>query len=340
MVFFRADANQHIASGHIMRCISIAQRFIARGEETKFIVADDGSSHILKEKNMSYVILHTHWDNLDGEIEYVKCILGKYVNPLIIVDSYYVTRNYVEQLIPYGRVCYLGSSRESLGNLYALINYSVNVDYDFYTTNYGKDTKLLLGPSFLPLREEFIKTHPQKSPHLRPQIILTTGGTNPNSCIEKILSSLVRSSFFPSIDVHVIIGSLFNFSGDLLTKYIYEENIIIHTKVKNMAELMREGDIAISANGTTVYEFMALHVPVISFAMVEEQLQAAKKMESLYIVEYCGAFYKAEKECLDNIVNKTRLYVEKSELRLSLSEKASRIIDKKGCDRIYNALMS
>ena len=58
MVFFRADSNKQIASGHIMRCISIAQAFKDAGEDVTFLIADENPILMLERAEMKYHNLH------------------------------------------------------------------------------------------------------------------------------------------------------------------------------------------------------------------------------------------------------------------------------------------
>lgn len=339
MIFFRADANQHIATGHIMRCISIAQRFKYHGHEVTFLIADNYPVSLLKKFGMDYHVLNSVWDNLDYETETIIDILKMYEKPLFIIDTYSVTRHYVESLIPFCKCCYLGSKHEYLGALYALINYSVSIDYGFYSSNYTRPTKMLLGPSFIPLREEFLRECEEIKSNKKCRVFLTTGGSNPNHYIEKILRQIVSDSIIKIIEVEVIAGRMFDDIEAIREGFEHFENIHIHENVKSMAEIMRFCDLAISANGSTVYELSACRVPVISFAMVKEQVNAAEKLSQMGLTEYCGEIYEDEETCIKRISEKLSQYVGSSQRRADLADKASSLIDGKGCERIYQSLI-
>ena len=54
MIWIRADANEEIGSGHIMRCLSIAAALKEREEEVCFLIADDGAVRLLREKGQAW----------------------------------------------------------------------------------------------------------------------------------------------------------------------------------------------------------------------------------------------------------------------------------------------
>lgn len=340
MVFFRADSNKHIASGHVMRCISIAQAFKDAGDEVAFLIADDNPVQMLERTGMRYHNLHSVWNQLMGEIETMKSLLRSYDKPLLIIDTYQVSRGYVEALLPYARICYLGSKPEYLGELQALINYSTDIDYNFYTDNYGYTTELLLGASYAPLRKEFLQVEHKESIEGRCRILLTTGNTDQRQYVERIMSAIGSSPLFHHLVINVVVGSMFENKEKLHTLYDNIENVRLHENVKSMSSLMEESDLAVSANGTTVYELAAAHVPTITFSMVKEQIKSARKLSELGVVDYCGEIYHNESACIENIVDRIGKYATCSEARTALAAKANSIVDGRGCERIVNRLMS
>ena len=338
MVIFRVDANQYIATGHLMRCISIAQRFVAHGEFVKFLIADNNPAVILEKYGMDYEVLNTKWNVLDYEIVAVKEILQSYNKPLFIIDTYSVTPKYVESLIPYSKCCYLGGAQVYLGKLYALINYSVSVNRDFYAQNYGTDTKLILGPKYMPLREEFMGMHHKTIKTSRCNVLLTTGGSNPNQYIEKILRKIIQSDIFASIEINLILGGMFKNVESIRDEFGRHTNITMYENVESMAKIMSQCDLAITANGSTVYELAACNVPAITFAMAKDQIQSAEKLYTMHMTEYCGVIYDDENSCIEKIVDNLIIYIQSFERRQALASKAGSLIDGRGCEHIYEAL--
>lgn len=337
MIYFRADSNSHIASGHIMRCITIASFFKKKGYDVEFLIADENPIQMLERASMPYTVLNSQWDDLSDEVESVSNILKRDYESTLIIDTYQVNRSYVELLKPFAAIYYLGSKQEYLGALEGIINYSTDIDYEFYNTQYDKSTKLLLGPSYAPLREEFCNV-PEHYNLKNFRILLTSGNTNQNGCIEKILETLTTSDIFQSLIIDVIVGNMFTNKQELQHRYSMYENINLHYNVSSMAEIMKNSSLSIAANGTTVYELAASNVPIISFAMVNEQVSSAKGLQSLGVVDYAGSFFDKETECLNHIQSSVKLYFSNRELLRTLGKKAHIVIDGKGCEKIYNSI--
>lgn len=125
-VFFRADSNKNIASGHIMRCISIALELISRKQSVMFLIADQNPVEMLSRYKMPYMVLNSCWSDLSIEVGFVKEILKSNTLPVLIIDTYSVNKAYIEQLSEFAIICYLGSKKEDLGELDLLINYNLN----------------------------------------------------------------------------------------------------------------------------------------------------------------------------------------------------------------------
>ena len=338
MIYIRADSNPEIASGHVMRCLAIAQAFQDMGQKVIFLTADDYPSKILKQANFQNIVLNSVWNDLSQEVEKVKDILSQNKNSLLFIDTYQVTRSYVESLMPYAKICYLGSKREYLGNINAVINYSTKIDYEFYSNNYdASKTKLLLGYSYAPLRKEFqnISLHFREKVQ---QIFLSTGNTDPYNLLEKLISLLLSTKETKNINLNVIVGSMFKNRDKLYLQYENINNIHLYENVQDMGSLMQNMDLAISANGTTVWELAAAGVPVISFAMVKEQEPNAVQMGKLGLVNYCGNTYQNESECMTKILDKTKMYCSDYEARKNLVYQARKVIDGKGSLRIASQI--
>ena len=339
MVFFRADSNNIIAGGHIMRCLALAKTMISVGEKVCFLIADENPVSVLAEAGLDYIILYSNWQDLLTDVEQVKSILQKEQNSTLLIDTYSITKEYVEKLKPYAKIMYLGSKAEFLGELDLLINYSTDIDYGFYNRNYSQRTVLLLGPAYAPLREEFQNSEKCYNDSIK-RILLTTGNTDRAHMVNSVLATLLPLIEETEIIIDTIIGRLFDDKDHLHKTYDNNNQVVFHENVKSMSSIMKNCDLAISANGTTVYELSAMGVPTLTFAMVAEQTRSGEALSKLGVVDYCGRSYEDQESCLKAIYSRVSYYMTHNEELISLAHKAHDLIDGKGCKKIVDRILN
>lgn len=156
MIGFRVDANETIATGHLMRCMAIAKGFRNKGEEVIFFLAEEKETKRLKEQDLPYVILHSGWRNLEQELPVFKQVLTQYPVTKLIVDSYQATRHYLESLNQNVKTIYMDDMGTEYYPIAGVIHYS-NWPWDTaYEKRYeNMDTICMAGMQYTPLREEF-----------------------------------------------------------------------------------------------------------------------------------------------------------------------------------------
>lgn len=336
MVYIRTDSNPVISGGHIMRCLAVAQALIENGIEVCFLTADENPVTILEKECIPYIVLNSDWKDLMTDIDKVKELLIKDDNALLLIDTYHITKVYVEELSQYAKIAYLGSKSEYLGQLDLLINYSTDIDFVFYSSNY-KNTSLLLGPSFAPLRREFRNIIPEYRKAVG-RILLTTGNTDNNNFVSSIIKGLLPIISDKPIMLDVIVGPMFGYKDQLHLAYDDCPCVELHENVKSVSSIMKECDLAISANGTTVYELSALGLPTISFAMVEEQVKSAEALNKLGAVDYCGKAFENVYSCINTIIERVSFYIDHRDDMIALAKRAHNLIDGNGVQKIVAAI--
>ena len=101
---------------------------------------------------------------------------------------------------------------------------------------------------------------------------------------------------------------------------------------------MKNASLAISANGTTIYELAASHVPTISFSLVTEQVNSAKALSSLGVVKYAGEMFSNMEECLNTIIYYVQNLQSNPLALMQLGKNAHHVIAGNGCEKIFNVV--
>lgn len=338
-IAIRADGNSTIATGHIMRCLSIAAALKKSGNDCIFIVADEQSHTLLKTADYPVIILNSLWNNLESEIPAMLKVLKENSIDKIIVDSYYATEKYLEELETVCPAIYIDDLFEIHPKISAIINYAVyGSPLPYITYHSGTKTKLLLGTKYAPLRAEFQNTHSLFHEHVS-RILTTAGGADTYNAAGKIVTAAVHDSFFDEIEFHVVSGKL-NANLPQLNDIAAKHNkVILHQDVKTMAELMLASDIAITAGGSTMYELCACGTPSISFSWADNQLMNVKTFAELNVIECAGDMRIDREKCIATIISLLKKYISDTELRKKRSEAMRKVTDGKGAMRIAEEIM-
>lgn len=98
MIVFRVDANEQVATGHLMRTLSIASACRKRGLTCEFWLAEEKETERIAKAGFPYRILETRWDALEDELPVMKQRLQAQPVDWLVVDSYCATVRYLAEL--------------------------------------------------------------------------------------------------------------------------------------------------------------------------------------------------------------------------------------------------
>lgn len=367
MVVIRADANSKIGMGHVMRCLSVADALLKRGEEVLFVTADDTPVPLLTKKGVPYRVLHTDYADMEAELPKLWNALSELPqgpgvpeaalpqrNTFILVDSYYVTEKYLAALKKRITTIYMDDIYAFSYPVDMLINYNIYGEEMGYEKDAAfADTKLLLGTKYVPLREEFsagagyVQSRKEFSegvenvtPAADGGILITTGGSDSFNLAGQLLMEAMKYDALKTKEYHVVSGSLNPHIGELQALAQKHENIHIHCNVTNMAELMAESEVALSAGGSTLYELCAVGVPVIAFSFAENQEHLVQTFVKRGIAQYGGNYRTDGNKMIQNTIAGLETLLEDKNLRTEYRKKARTLVDGKGADRIAEAIIS
>lgn len=339
MIGFRVDANEKIATGHLMRCITIALECMRKGKKCMFYLAEDKETERLAELEIPYRILGSKWDDMETEITLLRNLVETDKLEWLVVDSYQVTRRYLELLQEKVPVLYMDDMGKDTYPISAIVHYTQWEDDDSFSGKYEKTTVTTLwGMRYIPLRKEFTQVSSLKKQFEREEsILITTGGTDTYNITGKLLQEISKYKELQNFRYQVIVGNM-NENEEFLRKLAEQDGRIkLHKNIKNMGDFMKACEVAVSAGGTTLFELCALGTPTVCFSFAENQETFAKEMGRRKIMQYAGDA-RYDEEIAGNICKKLLEFVTDKSLREGYSERMKQLVDGKGAERIASFL--
>ena len=334
MIYIRADMNEQIATGHIMRCLSIADALRGLGEPVRFILADEQAVSLLKQRGYDAIVLHTQWNCMEEELSVLSQVIRNEHIDKLLIDSYQVTQRYLAELSKLVTTFYIDDLNLFEYPVDAVICYANYWKKFQYKIN-DKRTTYLLGMKYVPLKQDFWNCEAKIISEKANNLLILTGGSDPFNVTEQILDSIDIYQF-QTIDV---ICGIYNTNyNKFVKKYENNKNIKFHQAVNNIEQYMKNADIAISAGGTTLYELCSIGTPAISFSFADNQLDNVRQFQEDGLIDYAG---DARMDDIAETINQylTR-YRNDFELRKEKSEKMQKMVDGKGAERIARAIVT
>lgn len=333
MLYIRTDANEIIATGHVMRCLAIADALKKLGEKVIFLMADDKGRELVEARGYEVNCLGSRWDALEEELDVLIHMIEEHSISKLLIDSYQVTPQYMESLSKYTEVIYLDDLDVFPYPCSRIINYAVYAE----ECSYGEQTQKshLLGCAYMPLREVF-GTMPKKNISTEIKYLLfLSGGADHFHFTKKFLEKYKEWEDSKKYVLTVICGRFQEDYKELCR--MADKNIIIKSNVTDIERDMQQADVAVSAGGTTLYELCACGTPTISYVLADNQKKNTECFARKGLIPYCGDV--RTEAVSENILRQIEQWAKNPAERAENSEKMQKLVDGKGAERLAKALL-
>ncbi len=342
-LYIRTEANRVTATGHMMRCLAIADAAAEKGIRTVFIVAEESSERFPQERGYQSICLGRRWDDFAGEISVIERLIADRHVEMMLIDSYFVSEEYMKTVSKMTKTAYIDDLHAAIWSCSVLIDYAVYYDLFDYQKEYP-DTKLLLGCNYAPLRKEFKDLPVKQISKTVKKVLVVTGGTDEYHFMRRFVEALLsQRNLFAGVEFTLICGA-FNREIDeirkLSTDYLAEADdlrIKIYPSLPTLKDAMLESDLLITAGGTTLYEMAACGTPGICFSMADNQLDNVKGFAARDLVWYAGDIRKDFS--YDRLIEMIKELIGDYAARKAVSEKLRALVDGKGAERIVDAII-
>ena len=285
LAIFRCDADRLLGSGHVMRCMGLAEALVTDGWTVGFAVSSATCDLIPALLQKSWQVC-PGFDNMETEAEQL-CVAWPSGTDLVVVDHYARNSHQELALSPWARQrLVIDDLADRPHSCEFLCDQTIGRRAEHYMGLVPAECDVLAGSNFAILRPAFAKARRRirlrGDPSLE-RIVVSLGMVDAPNITKIVLEGLENSS--ASIDV--VLGSRAPHLPEIHA-YITRRRssaIRLHTdlEAEAMASLLEKSDLVIGAGGISSLERCCLGVPTLLIVLAENQRVNVEALTS------CGA---------------------------------------------------
>mgnify|MGYP003979780463 CR=1 FL=1 len=348
-IVFRVDASLKMGTGHVMRCLALAQMLKENGANVEFICRKHKGSLIEKIRSGGFVVhelevfeeievdnklAHSHWLGATQQQDANDCIdmLKAEKSDWIVVDHYALDEQWQKRLKPYyEKLMVIDDLADRNHQCDILLDQTFGRQQEDYSARIPRGCELLLGSKYALLRPEFAKWRAyslerRSKPEFK-QLLINMGGTDPDNITGKVIERLQTAKLPKDVEITIVMGKTAPHLARVITganKLPYRSEVKVD--VDNMAELMANADIAIGASGATTWERCCLGLPTIQLITAYNQEFIASKLNKINAIKLVK---------IDNVIENLENF---QYWMQSTGENASKVTNGSGIKRILGYL--
>lgn len=307
-IAFRVDASTEIGTGHLMRCLTLAQSLRSEGADCTFLGRRHGGQlgGLIEERGFSALTLdtfaaegvdtampaarpvHAAWLGTSWRVDAAQTLaaLGNTCPDWLVVDHYALDAHW-ERLLRSRchRLLVIDDLADRPHDCDLLLDQNLGRQASDYAGLVPKSARVLAGPEFALLRPEFAKMRETSARRRRlapwRRILVTMGGVDQLNVTGRTLAALARCALPQDCKVTVVMGAAAPWLAHVRTQarqLPYAAEVLVN--VLDMARHLSETDIAIGAAGSSAWERCCLGVPTITAVLADNQRSGATALAS------------------------------------------------------------
>ena len=306
-VFIRVDASVEIGTGHVMRCLVLAEELRNKKVNVSFIchmIPGDMIAYIRAKGFTVYCIEVSQavLENSLNHLSWLECqwqmdarltikTLSENTNiDWLIVDHYAFDAQWERMVKPYvTSIMVIDDLADRAHDCDVLLDQNLYSDMaDRYENLVSNNTLQLLGPKYLLLRKEFSdRSVEKKHSGTIKRILISFGGSDPTNETMKAIKAVLKMNR-PDICVDVVIGTSNQQYATIANFCESIPQIKLHYKIDYVADLMIKADLAIGAGGTTTWERCYLGLPAITIETATNQAEILRYIAEIGAIRHLG----------------------------------------------------
>ena len=318
-IAFRADASLQMGSGHVVRCLTLADALKARGADCRFIsrehpghllavirqrghevtglpaaLPEVSTARSLNASDLNQEPVHAAWLGCSwaADAQQTAAILADLQPDWLVVDHYAIDQRWEEAIAPYCRKLLVIDDLADRAHKCDLL-----LDQNWFGANTGsryrefvpQHCKCYLGPEYALLKPEYAQLRASMSPRdgaVR-RVLIFLGGSDLTNQTGKVLTALMQPSF-EHLCLDVVIGQNHPDIEGIAAQVTARPGTTLHQGLPTLAPLMVRADLMISAGGSTTWERMCVGLPAIVISLAANQTSTNVALMKAGYINFLG----------------------------------------------------
>jgi UDP-2,4-diacetamido-2,4,6-trideoxy-beta-L-altropyranose hydrolase len=278
----RADGNQRIGMGHVMRMLALAEDVRGRGGEATMAAVRIDEGLLSRARAVGVGVEQGDLDaGTDEDASWLAALARARGADWVVVDGYGFDHRYQAALAAAGlRVVLVDDfGRCERYDADVVLNQNAFATEAMYERR-RPGTRLLLGPRYALLRREFATAaadRPTRVDARATRVLVTLGGADPEDAAVRVLDAL---ALVPGDDLRVkVVSGPSNAHQGRRLVHASDPRVEMLPAARDMIPLMTWADLAITGAGSTVYELCCLGVPTLVVAITSAQIEPSRSLD-------------------------------------------------------------
>jgi len=352
-VLFRCDASEAIGGGHVMRCLTLADALAEAGAEVTFVAASmpgpleeritrSGHRYVQIAASPELDRAPGHWEEppLSAEAQLADAqATGVAAGSAdwAVVDHYLLDAHWHSAARDFAsRLLVIDDLANRPYDCDVLLDQTFGRSRADYRDLVPDKANILTGSAYAMLRPEFARERPAALKRRREagpvrRILVSMGTVDPAGITARVVEQLVEA--MPECAIDVVLGPQAQSLDQVRRLQERHPQVSVHVDARNMAELMRDADVAVGAAGMTSWERCCLGLPSIVLVLAENQSLIAQRLAET------SAHVVVPAQDLGALVEGLCRLSESQTLRVVMAERAAEVCDGSGVEKV-RALMA
>lgn len=328
-ILFRVDATISAGSGHMSRCLALAEEFMVKGNEVVFMGFFEEIPWIKKRISKLGVLFISIsraqipeslindispdvivFDSYEFDIELVNSISRKFFT-ITLVDSHYT---------------------KIFANIY--LNQNLGAEEVNFESPNNLSSKLFLGSKYALIRESLLQVRNEYQLRTPKQPVVTCflGGSKSSNKVYEL------SEFLAKLDK----GPKFNFVVDesqilQISKNMKKHDLTFYIPSPNLDRILLSSDSIICGAGSSVLEMHCVGIPTAYIPVADNQLTSLKRIKDrqsgILLTEH-------HKDSIDvRKIDELNELLYNNDIRISIFNKSKMIVDGMGKKRLVESVL-